>query len=95
MRMIEPQQNGMLRATSNHMFSRMTVYLFNKLKETVMEAVVDGRLEHHPSVDFEFVNSTMFEDWVKKEIRYHDLTELRDEREVKIFIQVFRDMFNS
>lgn len=67
--------------------------VFDAIEDRVHEAVADGVLDHHPDVDFEFVNRPEFVDLAKEKIK-----ELRGkdtlEPIINAFVHMFREWFN-
>jgi hypothetical protein len=67
--------------------------LYKAIEDEVHKAVADGVLEHHPDIDFEFVNRPEFVNLVKRVV-----TSLRErpvsENMVSTFVYLFREWYN-
>lgn len=73
---------------------RWVMGVFNALEEVVYQYLGEGRLNQHPHVDFEFVNSSLFVELAKKVIE-----ELRGRKVspelLNSFVHMFREKYNE
>jgi hypothetical protein len=91
----EIAQTGSLRPLERHHITKLTVECFNRLVLEVMDAVQRGVALQHTHVLFEYVNSDLFVEYVKKQIMVHKLLDMNDREKIKIFIHIFRDLYNT
>lgn len=86
-------ENGHMEATAQHDLSELTAHAFNNLDIVAMNAVEHGVMEQHMHALFEYVNSDLFERFIMREARnsFPALTN----QELKIFIHIFRDLYNT
>jgi hypothetical protein len=87
--------HGEMRATDKHGIAKLTALCFNKLVAQVMDAVDNGIALQHTHVLFEYVNSDLFEEYVKKQIAQSGITALNNRDKIRIFIHIFRDLYNT
>ncbi|MBI5390748.1 hypothetical protein HZB02_04610 [Candidatus Woesearchaeota archaeon] len=67
--------------------------VFNAIEDNVHQAVEDSLLDHHPHVDFEFVNRPEFVELVRKkrdDIKHRSVPE----QMISVFVYVFREWYN-
>ena len=89
--------DGKMHSTDGKYISELTAKIFNKLEEVIMDAVTNGKIEQHPHADFDFVNSDLFEEYVRAEIEADARTGklVPSQNTVGTFVQLFRQLYNS
>ncbi|MBR9701009.1 hypothetical protein GOV11_04045 [Candidatus Woesearchaeota archaeon] len=89
--------DGQMQSTDGHYISELAANIFNRLHKTIMESVRDGKIDEHPGVDFEFVNSNFFEDFIRAEIEIdrNSGKMIPSERTMRTFVWLFRQMYNT
>jgi hypothetical protein len=88
-------ENGKLKPVSRNAISWLTAHCFNRLEDEVMRQVNDGTLAQHAHVMYEFVNSDLFEQFVLREINVNNVTEMNDKNLIRLFLTIFRDLYNT
>lgn len=97
MRNIMYLPDGTVQSTDGHYLSELTARIFNRLEHTIMESVRVGQITAHSYVDLEFVNSPLFEQFVRNEIGIDQSMGkiVPSEKTLLLFVQIFRELYNA
>ena len=68
--------------------------VFNALEDKIHEMVANGILEHHPDIDFEFVNRPEFVGLVMETIQNLRKRKV-SEKMISVFVYLFREWYNQ